>query len=149
MAEEKSSQAVTQPTEPSRGDFYLPGQPVPPGFRPTAWIGQPVMTLERKAREGFDPDLLEKVQRELDKAYVRSFSNPTTELPDGQRPYMLIVNDEFDRLMPDLESYGDSTLQPPCRVRRVDNSDSRFKEIGTISIGKVKAFFDTRKPERR
>lgn len=145
----KANEPITPQSGTKAGDFYLPGHPVPPGLRPTAWVNSPVMTLERMSSKNFDSDIMEKVQRELDKAYVRSFSKPTTDLPEGQRPWLLVVNDEFDMLMPGLKSYGDLTLQPTCDVLVVDDSDKRLKAVGAVIVGKVLAYFDTKKPERR
>lgn len=131
-----------------RPAYYTMGDPVPDGAQVTPHEGG-LLTLERTAPLGFDKDLREKALRLVDQAFERAHADPSEDLPNGKRPYALVVNPGFTHYFPGVDSWGE--LNPPCRVREVDGKDARFNKPGAVKIGpegrQIKAYFVTEEPK--
>lgn len=112
MAETQTSKTV----EWYPGQYWQPGQPIPEDAMVVPHQGG-LATLERKAPEGFDKDIRQKVLRHVDMAWERSIKEPSPEYPEGMRPWRMLVNREFRKLFRYVRVWGD--LEPPVEVELV------------------------------
>lgn len=140
-----TSQAPAKQQEPTwkPGQYYIAGQPVPEGAIVVPHEGG-LLTLERRAKEGFDKDLNEKLFKAIDKAFSVCFKEPDEANPAGVRPFEMKVNRYFRQRHRGVLTWGE--LEPACDVVVVADNDPAFSRPGAIVLGPYRVAFDTTPP---